>query len=55
MAQRVTRGPAEGPDRGTAMDERVTLRSHLDRTGAETPTRTAIAAVIEGRWTKSHP
>ncbi len=30
------------------MDERVTLRSHLDRAGAKTPNRLAIAAVIEG-------
>ena len=29
------------------MDERVTLRSHLDRPSAETPNRAAIAAVIE--------
>src|ERR1700688_2089451 len=29
------------------MDERVTLRSHLDRPGAETPNRIAVAAVIE--------
>ena len=29
------------------MDERVTLRSHLDSPAAETPNRTAIAAVIE--------
>lgn len=28
------------------MDERVTLRSHLDRPGAETPDGAAVAAVI---------
>src|SRR5580704_16129893 len=28
------------------MDERVTLRSHLDRPGAETPEGAAVAAVI---------
>ena len=27
-------GPEEGGDRGTAMDERVTLRSHLDQAAA---------------------
>lgn len=30
------------------MDERVTLRSHLDRPGAETPHGAAVAAVIAG-------
>lgn len=40
-------GPAEGGDRGTTMDERATLRSHLDRPGAETPNGAAVAAVIE--------
>ena len=47
MARRFEMDPAEGPDRGTAMDERVTLRSHLDRPAADTPHGSAIAAVIE--------
>src|SRR5437763_8826816 len=40
-------GPEEGANRGTAMDARVTLCSHLDHTGSETPTGSAVAAVIE--------
>jgi len=35
------------------MDERVTLRSHLDRPGAETPNGAAVAAVIAGIATAS--
>src|SRR6195952_1510480 len=35
------------------MDERVTLRSHLDRPGAETPYGAAVAAVIEAIATAS--
>ncbi len=35
------------------MDERVTLRSHLDRPGAETPHGAAVAAVIAGIATAS--
>src|SRR5215831_13585278 len=38
--------PREGADRGTAMDARVTLCSHLDHAGSETPTGPAVAAVI---------
>ena len=53
MARRFEMGPAEGPDRGTAMDERVTLRSHLDCPGAETPDGAAVAAVIEAIATAS--
>ena len=40
-------GPEEGANRGTAMDARITLCSHLDHAGSETPTGPAVAAVIE--------
>src|SRR4029450_963000 len=40
-------GPEEGANRGTAMDARITLCSHLDHSGSETPTGPAAAAVIE--------
>jgi fructose-1,6-bisphosphatase I len=40
-------GPEEGGDRGTAMDERVTLRSHLDQAASRTPNGPAVADVIE--------
>jgi fructose-1,6-bisphosphatase I len=39
--------PEEGANRGTAMDARITLCSHLDHAGSETPTGPAVAAVIE--------
>jgi fructose-1,6-bisphosphatase I len=40
-------GSKEGANRGTAMDARITLCSHLDHSGSETPTGPAVAAVIE--------
>ena len=40
-------GPAEGADRGTAMDERVSLRSHLHRSVQNVPDGPAVVAVIE--------
>jgi fructose-1,6-bisphosphatase I len=40
-------GPAEGDDRGTAMDERLTLRSHLDQSASRLPNGPAVADVIE--------
>ena len=46
-------GPREGADRGTAMDERVTLRSHLDRSAQDAPNGPAVAAVIEALATAS--
>ena len=38
---------AERAQRETAMDERVTLRSHLDRSTSQTPHGAAVGAVIE--------
>jgi fructose-1,6-bisphosphatase I len=40
-------GPEEGNDKETAMDERVTLRSHLDRLVSQTPNGSAVNAVVE--------
>ncbi len=40
-------GPEEGDDRGTAMDERATLRSHLDQVASRLPNGPAVAKVIE--------
>ena len=40
-------GPEEGDDKETTMDERVTLRSHLDRSVSRTPNGSAVNAVVE--------
>ena len=39
--------PEEGNDRETTMDERVTLRSHLDHSVSRTPNGSAVNAVVE--------
>src|SRR5665811_1495559 len=39
--------PKRARDRETAMAQRVTLHSHLDRSASQTPNGTAVAAVIE--------
>jgi fructose-1,6-bisphosphatase I len=39
--------PEEGNDKGTTMDERVTLRSHLDCSASRTPNGSAVNAVVE--------
>jgi fructose-1,6-bisphosphatase I len=44
---------AEGAYRGTAMDERLTLRSHLDRSVQDVPNGPAVAAAIEALATAS--
>ncbi len=46
-ARRFAIAPKAGAKRGTAMGARVTLCSHLDQTGSETPAGPAVSTVIE--------